>query len=293
MRSDNYFVQVPDWITNSGISDGAYRLYAVLGTYASRDRRTCYPARSTLAERTGKNVRSVTRYLQELEDLGAIRVTHRKSEESPKEWTSNEYMLITTPPASVSPPGDTHVTTPGDTSVQGVVTQMSHKQEPLNQNHKNAPADADAAFEAFWDSYPAERKGGKRGEKGAFSRYKALAAKYGTDGLMDRLQHYKRTRARLERAGEFVSAVPHVTTWLNQQRWDDFGEYKPGPVELTADEVNQILGPDHWAPESPDGGFQTVEEELQWRQAAYAARLEERKQRAKEVMTGGTVGQDS
>lgn len=97
MRADNYSVQVPDWITNSGISDGAYRLYAVLATYASRDTFTCHPARSTLAERTGKNIRSVTRYLHELEDLGAIRVTHRKSEENPKEWTSNEYMLITTP----------------------------------------------------------------------------------------------------------------------------------------------------------------------------------------------------
>lgn len=142
MKQEIYFVQIPDWVTSSSISDGAYRLYAVLGTFASRDKRTCYPSRSTLAERTGKTVRSVTRYLQELEDIGAIRIIRRKSEESPREWASNEYMLMVSPPASMSPPGDTGVTTPGDTGVTRVVTQMSHKPEPINHNHLNQKGSA-------------------------------------------------------------------------------------------------------------------------------------------------------
>lgn len=297
---DNYFVQVPDWITDSSVSDGAYRLYAVLTTYA-RQGGSCYASRGTLAKRLGKSDKAVDRYMKELVSERMVKVQRRRHKDNPKLWDSNEYLLITAQPEAQGVPPQMSLGTPVDVargtpkSVQGVPPQMSHKPEVLNQNtHNQKKRGAEGAlFEDFWAAYPATRKGGKHGTKGAHSAYTRLAKELTEQGILDRLEHYKRTRAKAERSGEFVPTVPYATTWLNQRRWDDFGEYKPGPVELTADEVNQILGPDHWAPESPDDGFQTVEEELQWRQAAYAARLEERKQRAKEVMTGGTVRQDS
>lgn len=297
---DNYFVQVPDWITDSSVSDGAYRLYAVLTTYA-RQGGSCYPSRSTLAKRLRKSDRSIDGYLKELIAADAVKVRKRRNKDNRKMWDSNEYMLITAPPKSTevakqaSLGGEAGFARGGEESCAEVAKQASHEPEVLNQNkHNQKKSGAEGAlFEGFWAAYPATRKGGKHGTKGAHSAYTRLAKELTEQGILDRLEHYKRTRAKAERSGEFVPTVPYATTWLNQHRWDDFGEYKPGPVELTADEVNQILGPDHWAPESPDGGFQTVEEELEWRQAAYAARLEERKQRAKEVMTGGTVRQDS
>lgn len=266
-----------------------------LADYANEDH-MCFPAHEKTAKRVAASKSTVQRAVKGLEDKGLLRVVswHRPNGST----TSNRYQLRV---GGHYDHGGSHPDTrAGYVNDQGAMVTSDHPitpssyppDEPPGKNTK-APAEADAAFEAFWDSYPATRKGGKDGPKGARSKYKTLARELTDQGLMDRLQHYKRTRARLERSGEFVPAVPHVTTWLNQHRWDDFGEYKPGPVELTADEVNQILGPDHWAPESPDGGFQTVEEELEWRQAAYAARLEERKQRAKEVVTGGTVRQDS
>lgn len=282
-----HFTQVPnEWVRDANLSHRARGVLLVLMSH-----RSGWEVTTEHLIRNGTEGRdAIRKAIRELVGQGYLQREQVRGEDSARA-SGSRYVLTGKPLSDGFSGAQKSEGGSGFSGAQKSATKNTNRKN--TKKNTNAPADADAAFEVFWDSYPAERKGGKRGEKGAFSRYKALAAKYGTDGLMDRLQHYKRTRARLERAGEFVSAVPHVTTWLNQHRWDDFGAYKPGPVELTADEVNQILGPDHWAPESPDGGFQTVEEELEWRQAAYAARLEERKQRAKEVMTGGTVRQDS
>lgn len=140
MRADNFFAQIPDWVTNSEVSHGAYRLYGVLCTYASRDTSTCYPSYQTLAGRLGCSKRNVMRYTKELVDIGALKVTSRRNPESPNESATNEYTLITQPPGVVthrSPPSEPDVTTGSDTQFTGVVTHRSPKQEPMNNNQLN------------------------------------------------------------------------------------------------------------------------------------------------------------
>ena len=48
-RTDNRFSQIPHWVTEAPISDGAYRLYGVLMKYAHYQTRDAYPSRATLA----------------------------------------------------------------------------------------------------------------------------------------------------------------------------------------------------------------------------------------------------
>lgn len=280
MRADNYFVQVPDWITNSGISDGAYRLYAVLGTYASRDRLTCHPARSTLAERTGKNIRSVTRYLRELEDLGAIRVTHRRSEENPKEWISNEYMLITTPPASVSRPGDTDFPTLGDSGVPLVVTQVSHKQEPLNNNQENKNVQPPSGgsrnpdppgFDDWWKHYP--RKEAKGDARKAF---KAALRKTDLATLVAATKRYATEVRGTERKFQKLPGG-----WLRDERWLDYGAQ---PADVTDEQVVELLGPDNWQPDTSGMSFETVDEEMMYRRRVLAERHEARRDEARRML---------
>lgn len=140
MRADNYFVQIPDWVTNSPISHGAYRLYGVLGTYASRDANTCYPSYKTLAGRLGCSRRQVMNYTKELVDVGALAVRKRASPVSRSESDTNEYVLLTIPPGVVkhsSLPSEDDFTTGGEAQFTGVVKHSSPKQEPINNNQLN------------------------------------------------------------------------------------------------------------------------------------------------------------
>lgn len=140
MRADNYFVQVPDWVTNSSISHGAYRLYGVLGTYASRETNSCYPSYQTLAARLGCSKRQVMNYAKELVGIEALAVRRRANPESPRESDTNEYVLLTTPPGVVkysSPPSEEVFTTGSEAQFTGVVKHSSPKQEPFNNNQLN------------------------------------------------------------------------------------------------------------------------------------------------------------
>ncbi len=68
----DYFVQIPQSILkNTGISDGAFRLYCVLLLYC-RQKMTAWPGQELLAEDLGCSVRQVQRRLVELREIGLV-----------------------------------------------------------------------------------------------------------------------------------------------------------------------------------------------------------------------------
>ena len=72
VTADIKFAIIPEWIIDSGCSDKALRLYAVLARYADNDDLTAYPGRSTLAKRMGCHRATVDRAVEELIELGAL-----------------------------------------------------------------------------------------------------------------------------------------------------------------------------------------------------------------------------
>lgn len=222
MRADIYFSQIPDWITDSDISDGAYRLFGVLCTYASRDTRKCHPARSTLAQRIGKTDRMVDKYLKELVGIGCIETIPRMSEDNPKVQTSNEYTLRLIPPdirvaKYFTPPSETDYAGGGETGYAQVAKQVSHKQEPMNKNQLNKNNTSSRKrdggyteeFEAFWKTYPR-----KNAKQAAFKSWKKL-----TDSekqlAVEGAWRYANDPNRVD---QFTA---HGSTWLNEKRWED------------------------------------------------------------------------
>jgi hypothetical protein len=68
----DYFIQIPQTILkDSGLSDGAFRLYCVLLTYC-RQKLTAWPGQETLAEDMGRSVRQVRTLLSQLKDIGLV-----------------------------------------------------------------------------------------------------------------------------------------------------------------------------------------------------------------------------
>lgn len=65
------FAVVPAWLITAGVSDRAFRLYALLVRYANPDRRA-WPYRSRLAKELRCSTDSVDRAVRELVDLGVL-----------------------------------------------------------------------------------------------------------------------------------------------------------------------------------------------------------------------------
>lgn len=76
MTSAAFHVRVPPALIDADISDGAFRLAVLLGSYANA-RRLCWPSMRTLAGRLGCHYDTARRRLHELEVAGLVQVTPR------------------------------------------------------------------------------------------------------------------------------------------------------------------------------------------------------------------------
>lgn len=225
--------------------------------------------------------------VNQLEEFGYL--TRERLQDEGGVFMGYDYVLTDPPSCENRTPPFDNQTPPFDYPTTDNPTTDNRTPKKTNSkktNNKNTPAaESGDEFESFWSAYPATQKGSK---KTADVKYRALLKKMTHDDIMNRLEHYKRSRERTERSGEFVPKAPHVTTWLNQERWDDFGEFNPakahtGPESLTLNEVNEVLGVTNWAPVEPDDPPADFEA---WRREQYTAFFKQRQQQAWERMNG-------
>ena len=87
------FAQVPRWLArHDTLSPAAKALYLVIMTYASNENRTAFPSRDTLAKDLNSSVKSVGKYIGELEAAGAMIVTRRRNRRTGN-FYANHYRL--------------------------------------------------------------------------------------------------------------------------------------------------------------------------------------------------------
>lgn len=84
------FVMVANWLVDEDISDRAFRLYAILQSYAGPGRHV-FPARRKLADRLRTSLDSVDRAMKELVTAGAVTVLSRARVNGSQ--SSNEYVV--------------------------------------------------------------------------------------------------------------------------------------------------------------------------------------------------------
>lgn len=68
------YAQLPVWIIRGGkdVSNGAFRLYAVLKSYTRNGQNTAFPSQKTIADDIGVSERQVYTYMRQLEAVGAL-----------------------------------------------------------------------------------------------------------------------------------------------------------------------------------------------------------------------------
>ena len=131
------FSLVPRWVLDADVSDGAVRLYALLGDYADRHGE-CWPGRATLAERLRTSRATVDRRVTELEEAGALQVRRRGGKPG-EAWSSNLYLLRRLPPSSTdeATPSSTGGPSPSSTGGASLGPPVLTEPDPVNQTHLN------------------------------------------------------------------------------------------------------------------------------------------------------------
>jgi len=151
------------------------------------------------------------------EQIGAVLDVHAKADEEERERQREKERLKKRRQRALSPnvPRDTqgHPGTPRDTGDLSPLngsppTPIYKNNSPLSLNPTIKRSTALSQFETFWKAYP--RKVGK----GAAQKAWAMAVrKADPERIVEGVERYPWP--------EDPSFVPHASTWLNGQRWED------------------------------------------------------------------------
>lgn len=133
------YAQIPRWILRAGdrLSHGSVRLYGVIMTYADNDTKSAFPGREKLAGDMGVKVRSVSAYIKELEDFGALVVTRRRNKRTGNFYSNHYVVVFAEPGAEYCTPRDAEndpITTPTITNY----TQPSSTSDAGASDHEKS-----------------------------------------------------------------------------------------------------------------------------------------------------------
>lgn len=178
----------------------------------------CFPSLKTLARECEMDVASVKRHLSNLEASGLIQRQQRMRENGSQ--TSTQYTLhMAEPVAQNAPAPSAKCATP---LAQNDTPHNLGRYNLGNEQDISSPADWFGGFEEFWERYP--RRIGKAAARKAYAKAVKRAAH---DDIMFGLSQQMPSLASREQ-----QYIPHPSTWLNQERWNDDADHN-APINPT------------------------------------------------------------
>jgi hypothetical protein len=205
-----------DWASKQNTGNGTNKLVLIcLANYAD-DTNVCFPNYKTLIKITELSRSTIIRSLKQLQEKGFIEIEERFDDfYNSKRQTSNLYKL------KVGYQFDTHEY---QNDKHPTITPTPHI-----TNH-NKPIYCED-FNKMWQTYP--RKDGSK--KKAFDIWKKLTNKPNLIIIKNDLYNHVEKYSKINK-GKDIKFIPHLTTWLNQRRWET--------IEETKDKINlnQLVG---------------------------------------------------
>lgn len=166
----------------------------------------CFPSRETISQDSCVPIRSVVRAIQWLEDEGYIRIVRRSGTSNFYVITSMEDDMTDETRANLAHEEDSNITKL-DFSKKNIA--KSNTTSRANLAH---PLDT-PFFLAFWQAYP--RRIGKGDARAAFTK----AATRNDPNLI--VQAALAYAQHVLETGTEQKFIPHASTWLNGERWED------------------------------------------------------------------------
>ena len=218
MSESGYFAIIPGWLLSaSGISTGAKLFYGEVSRRCN-ERGYCWASNDTLARELSCGARTVSRYVAELEDAGAI-VTEIVGVSDRKRRCERRIRLAEAPRFDIAKNGELNVAKNGELNV-------AKNGDPYNENNKSlnntpiAPTggervdELEVLFARFWALYPKKRA--KQAARRAWDKLKPdlLLCTRMSIALKEQMRSddWKREGGRY---------IPNPATWLNGRRWED------------------------------------------------------------------------
>jgi len=198
-----------------------------LSTYCNANGE-CFPSQLRLAEDTMLNVRTVIRSINWLENQNYIRVKRRPNRPNFYAMTSMEEDMPYENIKKIPSRGDNL-----SPEVVSNITKLDIASNTKTSSHdKLAHPNNTPMFQAFWHAYP--RRIGKGAARTAFKRALSFAS---SDDIIQGAIHYSK---HCEEMGTENQYIPHPSTWLNGERWDDDLESEKKETKKTAGWLNEL-----------------------------------------------------
>lgn len=211
------FAAIPNWlIRDESVSLYALTVYGALASHSGPG--GIHPSQTTLAAEARCSDRQVRRALVELEALGVVERVMRKNQKGraatgytlhPNGRLRDDEERVEVPDSQSATPEVPDSQSAG--SGLGAHSTPYIEEEPMKKN-PYSPQTIQDAFDALWNIYP--RRAGKKTARIAFER----AVKAGTSPTAI-LEGARRLRddPNLPEA----QFIPHPSTWINREGWED------------------------------------------------------------------------
>jgi DNA-binding transcriptional MocR family regulator len=182
-------------------NSGQKLVLLMLANFTNYETGQCNPSHNRLADQCCMSVASIKRHIDDLENAGLLKKVHTFKDNIQK---SNQYILAL--------PGSSIWTTP-QLTMSPTPAQFELQKQEVKQEKNNILSISNHLFEVFWKSYP--RKTNKSFAKRVFDKLKV------NDELLKKMLYAIEAQKRSIWKDKDPQYIPHPSTWLNGERWED------------------------------------------------------------------------
>ena len=176
-----------------------------------------WPSISTLARYANASERSVKRDIQELVELGELKVELQNAP-TKTQYKTNLYWITISSGVTDSASGVTDWVSRGDSSGKSGVTPVGTQNIILTIKEPSLKSDLDS-FDTFWNLYPK-----KVAKADALKAWKQVLKKKTADEMIGITKAYSESRL------PDMTYIPYPASWLNKGLYEAVENDKPAPA---------------------------------------------------------------
>jgi hypothetical protein len=209
-------IEVVSLVLNNSRATGRAKL-VLLGIANHLGDHGAWPSISTLARYANASERSVKRDIQELVELGELRVELQNAP-TKTQYKTNLYWITIGSGVTDSASGVTDWVSRGDSSGKSGVTPVGTQNIILTIKEPSLKSDLDS-FDTFWNLYPK-----KVAKADALKAWRQVLKKKTADELIALTKAYSESKL------PDMTYIPYPASWLNKGLYEAVENDKPAPA---------------------------------------------------------------
>jgi hypothetical protein len=226
--------EVMAWAVKQDVpNSGAKLVLLLLANHTNGHTGQCNPSQALLAKECSMGVSTLRRHLADLEEAGFISVVHQYAENMKR---PNQYIVNfqTSPQTStedqnraIDPPNWRY--SPSKSDVPLPPNRMIETGSKNTNRNSTVDQQGNPLFDVFWKAYP--RKVSPSLAKKSFAKLKV------DEALLEKIVKAVELQKKTVWKDKDQQYIPHPSTWLNNQRWED----EIAPLPSTGNSYNSLL----------------------------------------------------